>query len=154
VLLIQDQQRTQPPFSLPCLTMKDQYFGDINDYCKFSILLHLSRRGVLRTGVCWMLTPADGRRDGYSLRYLPSPDRFRPFAPDLFDFLHRCVLVDSDRRVARIEESGLLPRAIFHSTLLPDNRQARNAYFAAMRANLRATDWVFFDPDNGFEVSS
>ena len=39
--------------------MKDQYFGDINDYRKYALLLELSGSGDICTGVCWMLTGAD-----------------------------------------------------------------------------------------------
>jgi hypothetical protein len=44
--------------------MKNQYFGDINDYRKYGLLRGLSNRGEIRTAVCWMLTTDDGRGDG------------------------------------------------------------------------------------------
>jgi hypothetical protein len=134
--------------------MKDQYFGDVNDFRKYSLLLKLSGIGTLRTGVCWMLTPGDGRSDGSALGYLLQRDRFRPLAPDLFDLLHRAVMLEKDRRVARFETAGLLPNAVYHSALLQDRRDARESYFAEAAQLFRDAEWVFFDPDNGLEVPS
>jgi hypothetical protein len=134
--------------------MKDQYFGDVNDFRKYSLLLSLSGGGALRTGVCWMLTPPDGRSDGSALFYLLQPERYRHLAPDLFDLMHRAVLVEQDRRVARFECASLLPNAVFHSQLLGDARDARTAYFATAARLFRDAEWVFFDPDNGLEVTS
>ncbi len=134
--------------------MKDQYFGDINDYLKYGLLLALSDEGRLRTGVCWMLTSADGRTDGSSLSYLHRAEQFRDYAPTVFDFLHRAVIVEKDRRVARFEESSLLPNAVYHSPILPDRKEGRIAYFGEAVGTFRHADWVFFDPDNGLEVPS
>jgi len=36
--------------------MKNQYFGDINDYRKYGLLRCFAEAG-LNIGVCWMLTP-------------------------------------------------------------------------------------------------
>ena len=44
--------------------MKDQYFGDINDYRKYGILRALQSKGQGTLLVAWMLTPDDGSRDG------------------------------------------------------------------------------------------
>ena len=37
--------------------MKDQYFGDINDYRKYGILRALQSKGQRTLLVAWMLTP-------------------------------------------------------------------------------------------------
>lgn len=39
--------------------MKNQYFGDINDYRKYGLIRLLTGAGKLKTTVCWMLTPDD-----------------------------------------------------------------------------------------------
>jgi hypothetical protein len=44
--------------------MKDQYFGDINDFRKYGLLRLLCVSDRLRLGVCWMLTDTDSRTDG------------------------------------------------------------------------------------------
>jgi hypothetical protein len=132
--------------------MKDQYFGDVNDY-RNTLSSDIFGRQI-RTGICWMLTGPDQRTDGQVLGYLQRPRKFRAIAPDLFDFLHHCVIVQKVRRVARLEQSGLLPNAVFHSTPLRDDRRTRAAYFTRMRNKFAHADWIFFDPDNGLEVPS
>jgi len=134
--------------------VKDQYFGDVNDYRKYAILTTLSGGGTLRTGVCWMLTPPDGRTDGSALSYLSQRREFRHFAPSLFDLLHDAVMIDNDRRVARLECATLLPNAVYYSPYLPDDKEGRLEYFRDAAVKLRPVDWVFFDPDNGIEVPS
>lgn len=132
--------------------MKNQYFGDINDYRKYGLLRCLAETG-LRLGVCWMLTAPDARRDGKKTAYLEQPRKWRHRDPPLFDFLKRTV--DADKRdVRHLEESGLLPEAMFYSDLLRDDGQSRIKYFRNALAALHSTDVLFFDPDNGLEVPS
>lgn len=133
--------------------MKDQYFGDINDYRKYGLLRTLSGAGEIGTGICWMLTPSDGRTDGQMLRYLEQPGRWRHLDPELFDHLQRCVIADGERDVRRMD-GPVLPRTSFYSQLLEDKADARQRYFAEMLAHFRDVDLIFFDPDNGFEVLS
>ena len=66
--------------------MKEQYVGDINDYRKYALLRALAGEGAVKIGVCWMLTPSDGRADGNRLGYLRKP-AFSEFDPPLFDLL-------------------------------------------------------------------
>ncbi len=133
--------------------MKNQYFGDINDYFKYALLRALSGRGELRTLVAWMLTPEDGGADGRKLGYLSQPARYRGLDPELFDFL-KAAVERLPRGVASIEAVGLLPNSRFHSSLLTDDISARQGYFQLLASLYAEADWVFFDPDNGFEVSS
>lgn len=134
--------------------MKHQYFGDINDYRKYGLLLGLSGYGVLRTGVCWMLTGPDGRSDGGIVSYLKNARSFRQLAPNLFDFLHDCINVQGKRHTALIEASGCLPSTRFFSRPIADDERSRKAYFARMLRHFTNVDLVFFDPDNGFEIKS
>ena len=82
--------------------MKNQYFGDVNDYRKYGLLRGLVEERQ-KLGVCWMLTPSDGTSDGQKIRYLKEPERFRHLDPTLFDRLEG--LVGSSRR-AREGSSG------------------------------------------------
>jgi hypothetical protein len=43
--------------------MKNQYFGDINDFRKYGLLNVIANVTKQRIGVCWMLTEDDGIRD-------------------------------------------------------------------------------------------
>jgi len=61
--------------------MKNQYFGDINDYGKYGLLRILAGFGELKIAVCWMLTPDDGRRDGRLIQYLKQPEKWRKYDP-------------------------------------------------------------------------
>lgn len=133
--------------------MKDQYFGDVNDFQKYALLRRIARPASLKLGVCWMLTESDGRSDGRHLDYLNHPARFRAHDPELFDWLRVAICHDHDRRTARIELSPLLGNAVFQSRLLKDSRAERDAYFAECRDLFGDRDLVFFDPDNGIERS-
>lgn len=133
--------------------MKDQYFGDVNDYRNYGLLRAILAGTGFRLGVCWMLTDPDSRKDGRHLGYLDKPRRFRPFDPELFDWLHTTIRQSEDRRAARIEATGLLPRAAYFSDLVVDGREHRKAWFANCRRQLDGSDLVFFDPDNGLERS-
>jgi hypothetical protein len=64
--------------------MKNQYFGDVNDFRKYGLLRRLVLPNHLKLGVCWMLTPSDGRTDGKFLSYLQHPQRFQQCDPDLY----------------------------------------------------------------------
>jgi hypothetical protein len=132
--------------------MKNQYFGDVNDFRKYGLLRQLCRPDKLTLGVCWMLTETDGRRDGEFRTYLGRPEKYRECDGELFDWLKEEVSVDGDRCVARIENTALLPNAIFYSRLLTDDGIARRTYFAECAATFLGQDLVFFDPDNGIEV--
>ena len=57
--------------------MKDQYFGDINDYRKYGILRALQSKGLGTLLVAWMLTPDDSSRDGEFRSYLEDPATWR-----------------------------------------------------------------------------
>jgi len=62
--------------------MKNQYFGDINDYRKYGLIRILSDGGIIRTGICWMLTPDDTRTDVKFTQYLAKPEEYKKFDPD------------------------------------------------------------------------
>ncbi len=134
--------------------MKNQYFGDINDYRKYGLLRLLSGSAKLSTAVCWMLTADDGRSDGKKVSYLKQPRPWRGFDPDLYDTLRELVLSREIRNVNSAEASGILPSARYFPELLSDDQQARTDYFERFRAFARDCDVVFFDPDNGLEVKS
>lgn len=133
--------------------MKDQYFGDVNDFRKYGLLRAIATASLRSLGICWMLTPADGRTDGRHLGYLKQPKKYRRFDPELFDWLVDVVDRENDRRTARIESTFLLGSAVFHSALVPDNPGDRQRWLAQCSNAFRDCDLVFFDPDNGLERS-
>ncbi|MGA8572094.1 MAG: hypothetical protein ACLP7A_01900 [Desulfobaccales bacterium] len=62
--------------------MKNQFFGDINDFRKYGLLRVLTRstdsknndkKSDLTLGVCWMLNPDDNTPHGKRTKYLQLP---------------------------------------------------------------------------------
>ncbi len=132
--------------------MKNQYFGDINDYLKYGILRCFSAAD-LRVAVCWMLTPNDGRTDGRKTTYLSKPDRWRPNDPLLFDSLLRALRTHA-RCVRHIEDFGLLANTSFFHDKVPEDSLARESWLEKFIRSGAEADLLFFDPDNGIEVDS
>ena len=132
--------------------MKEQYVGDVNDYRKYALLRLLGRSG-LKLGVCWMLTPNDGRSDGNKLGYLDQPKQDR-HDPELFALLRRVRDEPDARRLILIEDSEILTGAIFVNTAVPEPLFERQLWFKQASVALADTDLIFFDPDNGIEVGS
>jgi hypothetical protein len=131
--------------------MKDQYVGDVNDYFKYALLRALAH-GTEMT-VAWMLTPSDTRNDGQRLAYLQRPDRFAPLDPPLFNALRQLVR-DGRRSVSAVEDAGILAGAMYASDVLHDDLESRRQHFDGVWQPCAETRLLFFDPDNGLEISS
>ena len=134
--------------------MKNQYFGDVNDFRKYGLLRTLQRASGLAVGVCWFLTVDDGAGDGELRNYLNQPRRWRHYDSELYGKLQRLLGAEVQRSVSRASEWELVPGASYFDTVLRDHRLARAEYFEAARQVLRNSDLVFVDPDNGIEVPS
>jgi hypothetical protein len=134
--------------------MKVQYFGDVNDYRKFALLRLLAKEGGFKLGVCWMMTENDKRRDGNNRAYLGQPEKWRAFDPVLFDALRTVTLPPDLPDLQKVEKSGVIPWAIFFENMTPDALPERKDFHQECLSKLAHADFVFFDPDNGFEVSS
>jgi hypothetical protein len=129
--------------------MKNQYFGDINDYRKYGLLRTLSRGGNFKLGICWMLTPDDATRDGLKRNHVIDPGKWRHYDPELLERLSSC-----NRGVVEAENPRFFRKANFWSRTLADDGDLRSQYFRAMLQKFRGVDLIFFDPDNGMEVKS
>jgi hypothetical protein len=134
--------------------MKNQYFGDVNDYRKYGLLRGLTDHAGLSLAVCWMLTADDGRTDGRFIDYLRKPLAWRGFDSDLFDYLRETRLFNGVRDVSAIERDAVLGGSCFFSDSLSDNVAERSAYFDSLLEVAKGRDLIFFDPDNGVEVRS
>lgn len=134
--------------------MKNQYFGDINDYRKYGLLRILIGPGKMSAAVCWMLTPGDGRTHGRFVKYLEQPERWRHFDPWLYDRLRDTVAVNGIRNVKLAHRMELVPACRYYDTTLPDKQEARSVYFRDFWDFAKGCDLMFFDPDNGIEVKS
>jgi len=134
--------------------MKNQYFGDINDYRKYGLLRAIFRVADFRTVVTWMLTPDDGSTDGKFVKYLSEPEKWSKHDPSLYLQLSRIMASEKERKVEHIEKTGLLKNTLFYSQFVPDKAVDREAWFADLSARSTACDLMFLDPDNGLEVKS
>lgn len=134
--------------------MKDQYFGDINDYRKYGLLRGIQSGGECKLLVAWMLTPNDCRRDGGFRSYLQRPEVWKHFDSELFAGLTAVLHASCTPRVSLIEGSGLLPCSTYFSDVVPDASGDRNQWRDALMKSANGADLVFLDPDNGIEVPS
>jgi hypothetical protein len=134
--------------------MKNQYFGDINDYRKYGLLRVLTRVSGLKVGMCWLLTEDDHTCDGQFRDYLNRPDRWRSYDPELYDTLQLLQRSETTPSVAKAREWAIIPNASCFETLLSDTLLAREEYFQAAYQSLQECPLIFMDPDNGIEVES
>ncbi len=85
--------------------------------------------------------------------------KWRKYDPELFDVLRDAVIMQEQRSVQIIENSGILPACGFFSQYIKSDKQIeREAYFREFDFYLensekagRESKLVFFDPDNGIE---
>lgn len=134
--------------------MKDQYFGDINDYRKYGLLRCIIEACHFRILVAWMLTPDDGGSDGNHTKYLKHREKWSKYDPALFNGLHKLLKPDAERKVQLIEQTNLIPSARFFSDKILDSASEREAWFASLFGEAKNCDLIFLDPDNGLEVKS
>ena len=134
--------------------VKNQYFGDINDYGKYGLLRSILNVGEFRMLVAWMLTPDDGGTDGKSTAYLDKPEKWSKHDSALFSGLGELLGSSDKRSVKLIEQTNLLPNAKYFSEEVPDSRQERDKWANTLFSRAEEFDFVFLDPDNGLEVKS
>jgi hypothetical protein len=134
--------------------MKDQYFGDINDYRKYGLLRAIIPAGRFRLLVAWMLTPDDGSTDGKFISYLEHPGKWSRHDPVLFQTIKELLASSQERRVSLIENTDLLPKAEYFSSHVPDTDSGRRSWFNLLAHRAQGSSFIFLDPDNGLEVKS
>ncbi len=64
--------------------MKNQYFGDINDYKKFGLLRSIMSATDINILISWMLTEDDGSTDGKFIEYLSEPEKWSQYDNQLY----------------------------------------------------------------------
>lgn len=134
--------------------MKNQYFGDINDYKKYGLIRQLTNFGKISSAVCWMLTPNDLRPDGHRIYYLLDPAKWRKFDPVVYDRLREQVIEHRKRSIHSIEDKSILPNCKFFSEIVPDDGNARIAFLSKFLEFAGNAKLIFSDPDNGMEIKS
>jgi hypothetical protein len=130
--------------------MKNQYFGDENDYKKYGLLRILTGMGEIETTVCWMLTP-DGGKDGGRIEYLEQPDKWQHYDSELFCTIRKLVQ-KKERNVCWVEKNSFIPATRFYSEILHDKKEKQDKYYNSFWKFAKGSDLIFFDPDKGIEV--
>jgi hypothetical protein len=142
--------------------MKNQYFGDINDYRKYGLLRILCENGR-GLAICWMRTPDDKGPDGKKRRYLSEDQAalWEKYDPPLYRALQRInsnrprmPCGDYERILACVNENDILPLAVSLPGLIPAEAECRREYFTRFLTCAPSAELVFFDPDNGLEIPS
>ncbi len=134
--------------------MKNQYFGDINDYKKYSLIRYLSGNGKLRTLICWMLTEDDKGSDGSRISYLQDSKTWRRYDPLIYDGIRQHLINEGKRNVNCLTKMSILPSSEFYMEPLKDDIEKRKRYFDILFSKHEEMDLFFFDPDNGIEIKS
>ncbi|MCX6000225.1 MAG: hypothetical protein NTU41_11760 [Chloroflexi bacterium] len=134
--------------------MKNQYFGDINDYRKYGLIRSLSRVSRLRLLVAWMLTPNDGTGHGRDTKYLSDHQIWSRYDRELYLRLQHLVDSNSVRAVSLVENAGLLANTDYFSATVPDSAAGRSQWASELIHAATGADLVFLDPDKGLEVKS
>jgi hypothetical protein len=134
--------------------MKNQYFGDINDYKKYSLLRLLSGKGQIETAVCWVLTEDDSGTDGKRIAYLEKPEIWQKYDPEVYQHLKEHVIDQGVRNVNSLKYHRILPNCRYYGDIIRDDIKSRDLFFKKFLKFAKGVDLVFFDPDNGLEVKS
>ncbi|MBL7003057.1 MAG: hypothetical protein ISR69_03390 [Gammaproteobacteria bacterium] len=134
--------------------MKNQYFGDINDYKKFGLLRSILSATKLKILVSWMLTEDDGSTDGKFIEYLSEPDQWAKYDTDLYEEITVLLQQKTKRAVNLIESSKILGDTQYFSNIVPDHSENRITWLSELKKCALDKDLVFLDPDNGIEIKS
>ena len=131
--------------------MKNQYFGDVNDFQKYGLLRAIARKSGLRLGILWYLTIDDGSNDGGKRTFT---ECHRKLDFELCERLESVIRAETNRTVGLAEDWNLISNATYFKSVVPADRVQRTEFFAQARSTLSNCDLIFVDPDNGIEVPS
>lgn len=133
--------------------MKNQYFGDRNDYFKYDLLISLAGQlATQKLSVIWMLTENDRSGSGQMIDYGKGAGD-----TGLYRFLQKS-LKEGVRNVIRLDEyfkeAGYEFEYYPYGAERPFLHRDRAAYFDGIPRENLDNAVVFMDPDNGLEVKS
>ncbi len=137
--------------------MKQQYFADLRDCVKYSILRNLLNQGISCT-VCWMLTQCDNTQQG-RLKIKERHRRgWRDYDPDIFDYL-LAQMNSGVPYIYSINCASPIEDCRFYWKRFPPSSTRRweeyftfrKAYFDGCLRKASGTSLVFLDPDIGPE---
>jgi hypothetical protein len=147
--------------------MKNQFFGDVNDFRKYGLLRVLTgctdskndyNNVELTLAVCWMLTTNDDSSHGGKTSYLSIqiPNIYSNLDYYLFNyFVELDIANGKNRNVKHAQNDRCLPmRSLFYSQHIFSERRERTEYFNNFLNQAKEFDILFYDPDNGMNVKS
>jgi hypothetical protein len=133
--------------------MKNQYFGDVGDYGKYSLLRFLANHGI-KIAVNWYLTADDGSNDGKHITYL-NDAKNRRYDPEIYDVL-KTMVSTGIRTVSEFQKKNMIPDAAYYDTLLQiegatksERQKNRKSWHIKAMEACKGAELVFLDPDNG-----
>lgn len=147
--------------------MQNRYTADIGDFGKYGMLRCLCK-GDIKLGVNWYLVPDESHNnDGKFISYLDDSKasnvkKFRLCDPELYKQM-QSIIADDKRSVQEIQYRGVLPyNTVYFDEVLSfegisdllERKAFYNEWHRKALDKLKDCDIVFFDPDNGLEVSS
>jgi hypothetical protein len=136
--------------------LKNQYFGDRNDYFKYDLLIFLAEelKGIERLSAVWMLTKNDKSQDGNKRRYPTGT-----FRDSLHEFLQNPE--HPDRKVSLLKKYFEKRPSGFEFHSYRDDLESgefrdenRDQYFAGIPDQDLKAALIFIDPDNGLQPRS
>lgn len=128
--------------------MKNQYFGNRNDYLKYSLLRILSDNGANKIAVCWMLT----NNDSHFRPPILAPRELSSLDPILYKALRQSLEDRREYSVSVIQREQLIEGAMFYSEPMQNDGKAREEYFEHFLLHAKGASIVFLDPDRGIEI--
>lgn len=134
--------------------MKNQYFGDEDDYMKYGLIRSILRSGTFRLLIAWMLTPNDGGSHGQKTAYLNQSEKWANHDPELYQGLQTLMGDMFRKSLSLMENTTLLDEATYFSSLVPDEGEGRAGWAAKLLQAAQDSDLVFLDPDIGIETPS
>jgi len=107
-------------------------------------------------GVAWYLYPDEAHNsDGKHITYLNAPDLWRYRDPHVFDGLKQ-IVNQKRRAISAVTNDGIISPYRIHDTRLDyidssylKREVWRRSWFESMLVNLKKSEIVFADPDNG-----
>lgn len=135
--------------------MKNQYVGDVGDYGKYGLFRFISKRGI-RIGVNWYLTKNDEHVVDGNIRDYLKVDEESVYDREVYALLKTIPENIPDRNIGYIENSDILPNAIYYNEELnfegasPKEREnIRTRWHNEGMKALKDAELIFADPDNG-----
>lgn len=132
--------------------MQHRYVADTGDFGKFGLLKNLCN-GKLRLGVNWYLNLNEEKhnKDGRHTAYPPS---FKEADDKLHNQL-QSIIQSNRRHISEIEKNKILPDdTLFYNTPFSDDCFKRDEWLEKSLTDLKDSNIIFCDPDNGLEVST